>query len=221
VVAVRPVGEEPIDLAGELGGLVDDLAAFGLRDYHVHSRTQSEWRCNWKLLMDTFLESYHVFALHRATLRDQPGHRMLHESFGHHMRIPVPFPTLYEQRDIAPDERRLVGHATIQHHLSPNVMLNHVGDYFVMWRFVPLAVDRTIALLTRYWPGPIDEELAARLDRRFTWQAKLTLEEDYPASERIHLALASGRLPETVLGRNEAAVIKFHTDLQQRLHDEA
>ena len=90
-----------------------------------------------------------------------------------------------------------------------------------MWRYVPLAPDRTRALLTRYWLGAVDDELAARLARRFTWQAKLTLEEDYPASERIHLALASGRLPETVLGRNEAAVIKFHTDLQQRLQEGA
>jgi hypothetical protein len=175
------------------------------------------WECNWKLLLDTFLESYHVPALHGRSLPGQPGHRMWSERFGDHLRIPVPGPSLYGQRDVDPADRRLVGHATVQHHLHPNVMLNHVFDYFVMWRFVPLAVDRTLAQLTRYWPTPVDAELRAKLDRRFAWQARLTAEEDYPASERIQRALASGRVAGTVLGRNEAAVIAFHDTVERRL----
>ena len=221
VIAVRPVGDEPIDLDAELCGLGPQLAQFGVADHHVHSRVESEWRCNWKLLLDTFMESYHVFALHQATLRDQPGHRMFFESFGPHLRIPVPGPTLYEQDDVAPADRRLVGHATVQHYLSPNTMLNHVFDYLLMWRFVPLAADRTRAILTRYWPAPIDDELRARLDRRFTWQARLTTEEDYPASERIHHALASGQVEHTVLGRNEGAVIAFHETIERLLAEAA
>ncbi|NLE78212.1 MAG: hypothetical protein GX610_01290, partial [Rhodococcus sp.] len=180
-------------------------------------RTESVWECNWKLLLDTFMESYHVASLHRRLLPDQPGHRMWFERFGDHLRIPVPGPTLYEQRSLAPDDRRLVGHATVQHFLAPNVMLNHVFDYLLMWRFVPLAVDRTVAQLTRYWPTPVDDELRAKLDRRFAWQERLTRDEDYPASERIHRALASGRIDTNVLGRNEAAVIAFHEILERRI----
>lgn len=217
LVIVRPEGGETIDAEAFLAGIGDELDPFGIGSYHVFSRTESEWNCNWKLLVDTFTESYHVAALHGASLGDQPGHRMYYEPFGDHLRIPVPGPTLYDQRDKPPAERRLIGHATVQHHLHPNVFLNHVFDYFVMWRFVPLAVDRTRALLTRYWPGPIDDALRAKLDRRFAWQAKLTLEEDYPASEKIHRALASGRVATTVLGRNEGAAIRFHESIERRL----
>lgn len=217
LVLVRPDGDEPIDVDDALGGIGPEIGAFDLGSYHVFERTESVWACNWKLLLDTFMESYHVAALHGRLLPGQPGHRMAFERFGRHLRIPVPGPTLYEQRDLPPDERRLVGHATVQHHLHPNVMCNHVFDYVVLWRFVPLAVDRTLALLTRYWPTAVDDELRAKLDRRFTWQARLTLEEDYPASERIHRSLASGRVAGTVLGRNEGAVIAFHESIDAAL----
>jgi phenylpropionate dioxygenase-like ring-hydroxylating dioxygenase large terminal subunit len=217
VLIVRPDGDEPIDADRFLDGIGTELDSFDLGSYSVFSRTEAVWDCNWKLLVDTFLESYHVPALHGRSLPGQPGHRMWSERFGDHQRIPVPGPTLYEQRTRPPAERRLIGHATVQHHLHPNVMLNHVFDYFVMWRFVPLAVDRTSAQLTRYWPTPVDDELRAKLDRRFAWQARLTAEEDYPASERIQRSLGSGRVGHTVLGRNEAAVIAFHDTIERRL----
>jgi phenylpropionate dioxygenase-like ring-hydroxylating dioxygenase large terminal subunit len=220
LVIVRPEGDEAIDGEGFLAGIGAELDSFAVGSYTVFSRAESLWQCNWKLLVDTFLESYHVSALHGRSLPDQPGHRMWWQRFGDHLRIPVPGPTLYEQRPLPPNDRRLIGHATVQHHLHPNVMLNHVFDYFVLWRFVPLAPDRTLAQLTRYWPTAIDDELRAKLDRRFAWQARLTAEEDYPASERIQRSLASGRVPGTVLGRNEAAVIAFHDTVERRLAEE-
>jgi len=219
VVAVRPVGDEPIDIDAELRGIGPEIGELGIEGYHVHSRVESVWACNWKLILDTFLESYHVFALHRATLGgDQPGHRMWFEPFGPHLRVPVPGPTLYEQEETAPDDRQLIGRSTVQHFLFPNAMLNHVFDYVLLWRFVPTAADRTTAILTRYWPEPIDDELRARLDRRFAWQAQLTRDEDYPAAERIHHALASGQGERTLIGRNEAAITAFHESVEQALH---
>lgn len=219
LIIVRPEDDAPIDADAFLDGIGGALDPFGLGNYHVFSRETQSWACNWKLLVDTFLESYHVAALHGRSLGNLPGHRMWFEPFGVHARIPVPGPTLYEQRPLPDSERRLIGHATVQHHLFPNVFLNHVFDYFVMWRFVPLAVDHTLALLTRYWSAPVDEDLRAKLDRRFAWQAKLTVEEDYPASVAIQRSLASGRVTRTVAGRNEAAMQNFHTTVDRLLEE--
>ncbi len=221
LVIVRPEGDEQIDADAFLSGIGITLDPFELGQYHVFSRETQEWACNWKLLVDTFLESYHVAALHGGSLGNVPGHRMWFESFGVHARIPVPGPTLYEQRSMPEHDRRLVGHATVQHHLFPNVFFNHVFDYFVLWRFVPTAVDRTLAMLTRYWPTPIDGELRAKLDRRFAWQAKLTVEEDYPASVAIQRSLASGRVKRAVAGRNEAAMQNFHKSIDQMLESDS
>lgn len=217
LIIVRPEGDDDIDADEFLAGIGPELDRFDVGSHVVFERTETVWNCNWKLLLDTFMESYHVPALHGRLLPNQPGHRMWSQRFGPHQRIPVPGPTLYKQRDLPSEDRRLIGHATVQHHLHPNVMFNHVFDYLVMWRFVPVAVDRTIAHLTRYWPTPVDDELRAKLTKRFTWQARLTLEEDYPASERIQHALESGRVQHTVLGRNEAAVIAFHDTIDHRL----
>ena len=43
----------------------DEIAEYGLEAY-THFETRSrEWSFNWKLVIDTFTEAYHIPALHR------------------------------------------------------------------------------------------------------------------------------------------------------------
>ena len=53
--------------------------------------------------------------------------------------------------------------------------------------------------------------------KRFDLHTTVTNTDDYPISERIHRMLASGAAERTVLGRNEAAVVRFHCSLEERL----
>jgi len=219
LVVVRPGGGAPIDLPTFLAGTEEDLDAFGLADYVVYDRTQAEWRCNWKLLVDTFLESYHVFSLHGASVgSDYPGHVMVFDAFGPHLRVPVPRATLIEVAEEPPEKRRLLPHATVQYFLAPNTVVNHTLNHFILWRLVPLAVDRTRAEMTMYTPGPVEGDEAERDMRAwFDLHDSVTRDEDYPESERIHAVLASGVTQATQLGRNEAALIHFHRWLAERL----
>ena len=221
LVFVRPGGTEPIDVASVLGPeICRDLDRFALAGYRVWGRMRREWNCNWKLILDTFTESYHVFALHGASVGPEyPGHVMIFDTFGAHMRIPVPRASILEFDSRPRDEWDLLAHATVQYHIAPNVMINHTIDHVILWRFEPVAVDRTIAEMTMYTP-----ESRSAHDPRDDWTASMgawfdlhdaiTRDEDYPESERIQRVLASGRVPSTLLGRNEGAVQHFHRGLR-------
>ena len=217
VVFVRPGGGDPIDAAAVLGDAIGaDLDGFDLAHLHVWARMRRVWTCNWKLILDTFTESYHVFALHGASVGpDYPGHVMVFDSFGPHLRIPVPRASILEFADRPPAEWDLLAHATVQYHLAPNAMLNHTIDHVVLWRFEPVAADRTVAEMTMYTAQARaahdpDDDWTASMKAWFDLHDAVTRDEDYPESERIQHVLASGRVPTTVLGRNEGAVQHFH-----------
>jgi phenylpropionate dioxygenase-like ring-hydroxylating dioxygenase large terminal subunit len=223
VVMVRPQGDDPVDVDTALCGLGADLDDFDLASYHVFDRRRSIWRCNWKLLLDTFFESYHLFALHVQTVGGRyPGHIMMFDAYGPNMRIPVARASLYEQADSPATDWQLLPHSTLQYFLGPNVMLNHVVDHFVTWRFVPTAVDETVADLTLYTPhAVVSDDDRSHYEQAFATQFGVTTGEDYPVSERIHHALASGRVEGTLIGRNEAAVVYFHETVAARLAEPA
>jgi phenylpropionate dioxygenase-like ring-hydroxylating dioxygenase large terminal subunit len=143
---------------------------------------------------------------------------MVYDTFGPHLRIPVPRATLLDLAAQPSERWSLLPHATVQYHLSPNAMVNHTIDHLILWRFVPLAVDRTVAEMTMYVPEHVDDDAWRKsMEDWFDLHDAVTRDEDYPQSERIQRVLASGRVARTVLGRNEGAVQHFHRTIRDRV----
>ena len=62
------LGDATIDVDEVLGGAQDDLGSFGLGGYtHIETRS-NVWNMNWKLVLDTFTESYHIRWLHKNSI---------------------------------------------------------------------------------------------------------------------------------------------------------
>jgi len=66
-----------VNLDDEAGALADDLAnlderaaAYRMADLQVVRTQDIEIACNWKILVENFCESYHVFCVHKETLED-------------------------------------------------------------------------------------------------------------------------------------------------------
>ena len=145
-----------------LHGAADELADFGLGDYvHVETRT-TEWRMNWKLVMDTFTEPYHIPWLHKDSIA--PYYlfdRWIHDTFGPYPRfIGARKSVLDEVAKPNEDDWDLMPHGTIQYLLLPNAVLVHQIDHIELWRLAPLAADRTAVSTSVYGPGP---EAACRI----------------------------------------------------------
>jgi len=218
LVVVSPAGES-FDVDEWLSGLGPELASYGLGALLPYRRASQTWACNWKLLLDTFFESYHVFALHRVSLGAlYLGIASPFDAFGPHNRLVVPQTSILDQAGQPREKWELFPHAVVQYFLAPNMIVSNLYGYVVTWRFVPLAPGRTLVENTLYTETPVVSDAdREHFDARFAAGRAITGDEDYPASELIHRNLASGCVDHTVIGRNEVGVVHFHQTLAARL----
>ena len=88
-----------LDLDAHLGPVTRDLAAYGLAGYHHYETRERSRSFNWKLLVDTFLETYHLSTLHTETI-----HPIIHtnlcafDAMGRHLRMTGARRTIEEMR---------------------------------------------------------------------------------------------------------------------------
>jgi phenylpropionate dioxygenase-like ring-hydroxylating dioxygenase large terminal subunit len=212
----------PFTVDDALQGAETELADFGLGRY-VHIETRShEWQMNWKLVMDTFTEPYHIPWLHKDSIA--PYYlfdRWIYDSYGPHPRmIGTRKSVMDEFAKPSEDEWDLLPHGTIQYLLLPNAVLVHQVDHLELWRLTPLAVDRTLAVTSVYAPSaPASERARGYFVKNLDLLLGVTDNEDFPAQERVQRNLASGRLAEVVYGKMEPALVHYHAAINQLLDD--
>ncbi|MDH4277486.1 MAG: aromatic ring-hydroxylating dioxygenase subunit alpha [Acidimicrobiia bacterium] len=219
MIFVRAAGDEPIDVDATLSGAEDDLGAFGLGDFvHIETRTITR-DMNWKLLLDTFTESYHIRGLHRETLAPVfDSNCIIHDEFGPNV-LAVGFRSDITDELTKPvDEWSLLPYGTIQYFLVPNALLVYQIDHVELWRLQPEAVDRTSATVSVFAPEhPRSERSWNYFVKNLDLLLQVTGGEDFPVMERIQRNLESGALPEVVYGRNEAPLIHLHRSINEAM----
>ena len=208
-----------------LQGMQEELGPYGLADYcHIETRTQ-EVAFNWKLVIDTFTEPYHIPWLHQSSIAPHYYFdRWVFDAYrGLHGRFIGLRKSLASELEKAPGkERRLLPHATTQYLLLPNAVLCHQIDHVELWRVTPLAVDRTRVATSVFAPRPpaSDRERAYWV-KNLDVLLDVTNTEDFPAMARIQQNLASGAVPEVVYGKMEPALVHFHESVNAALAADA
>ena len=219
LVFVRAASDDPIDLDEVMCGLDEELDEFELSSLYRYDSWVSSWKCNYKLMLDTFLEAYHVFALHRRSVaRYYITAPSTFDPFGPNLRYHSLQKNFPELKDLAEDQWDLASRGTIEYFIAPNTILSHSVDHLAVYRFLPTAVDETIAEMTIYTPKPVESEADHEHYRRtLELHQKVSGGEDFIQQEGIQRSLASGLVKETIFGRNEPAAIHFHTALRELL----
>lgn len=217
-VFARPrVGGAPIDLDTLIGGLDADLSA-RRPEGHVLARRRWEVACNWKVLLDNFLEMYHVPVLHRENIGPlfEPN-RSLYDRFGRNGRRIDPRASIRRLVGEPQDRWRLRDHALVTYHLFPNVQTFWTQDYLSWLSVWPVSVDRTICeqLIVAEWAADTDE-------RRAHLQANLdlfdqTLGEDFAMSEGVQIGLRSGALEQVTFAGFEGGAAAVHVAIDELL----
>jgi phenylpropionate dioxygenase-like ring-hydroxylating dioxygenase large terminal subunit len=195
----RPGEPAPIDAAAWLGDFDEDLAAFGLESHVVFARSTQVRAANWKLVMDAFLEGYHVKSLHQRTLARFFGDAVVVDASGPHVRSVGARRSLGELAGAGEDALR--AHTTVFYTLFPNSVLvfhpelvshlalfprGQAGVEFVHTMLAPRepASDGERAGWQKTW-GLIDGQVFAKEDLAIAESIQSVLHADANATFRI------------------------------------
>jgi phenylpropionate dioxygenase-like ring-hydroxylating dioxygenase large terminal subunit len=199
-----------------LHGAQLEFGPLGLENYSLVEASENTVPFNWKLVLDTFCESYHIRTLHRNSIASSYLSEVsIYDAFGPHPRMIGLLKSVFAETE-KPDEAdwKLLPHATAQLIFMPSGLITYQRDHVELWRLTPLAVDSTLVRTSLYAPEPATTEKALAYWRKnLNLLLDVTGREDFPLMARIHQSLASGALEELVYGRNEPALIHLHRSI--------
>ncbi|MBL6750647.1 MAG: aromatic ring-hydroxylating dioxygenase subunit alpha [Nevskia sp.] len=210
--------EPPHALEPWLSGIGAELDYFGLGDSVAFGHYEVERKSNWKLVVEAFMEIYHIASLHRNTIdRFFLDSVAVSEPAGEHIRSAVGRRSLSGRSPDAPLDLR--NDCTFTHYLFPNTILIVHPDYVSLVTLWPTAPDRVGWSHTLLIPAAQNNaamrehwEKSFRLIEQGVFQS-----EDLEACEGIQAGLLSGANQALHCGRLEHAIGGFHREWDRRL----
>jgi phenylpropionate dioxygenase-like ring-hydroxylating dioxygenase large terminal subunit len=204
---------------GDAIGLAPEFDAFDLAGHHLFRRRVHEVASNWKLIMDAFLEGYHVQRLHAQTIgRFFTDGVSVADQLGIHQRSAVGRNEYLAEIDHEhwPQLRAVI---TFAYQLFPATVMIMSPDYVNLMVLMPQAVDRTLVEDFMLIPQP-----PASPDEVEHWEKSWTLldegvfgGEDYRAAALGQNGLSSGSIRELTLGTLETGIRHFHDTVEKAL----
>ena len=216
-----PTPETNFDVDELLDGVGAELANYRFDGYHHYETRVLQRRINWKLAVDTFLESYHIGVLHQETISPLfHANRSTFDGFGRNLRWILPCRTIGELRRLPEQQWDLIGRTAIVYLLFPNTVMVMAQDHVETWHMFPAGngVDETRMYVSLYTPEPAVTDSAKRhWNNNFDLLMATVESQDFPVSEGMQRGFYSGAQDEIVFGRNEPALQHYHRAIKSAL----
>jgi phenylpropionate dioxygenase-like ring-hydroxylating dioxygenase large terminal subunit len=208
-----------IDVGKFLGDELDDeLASYGLDGFAVERSHTTSVQTNWKVIVDGFLETYHLGFLHSTTIGPHVKSNLApFRSFGPHGCMTAVRNSF--ERTLTNTSGDPGPHLINAYQIFPNTVLVWSGIHMEAWmsfpqRDQPGASDVTVKVLGRA------DHVSAETDYwEKNWQVvtNTVLTEDFVVGAGIQQGFSSGAQTHLTFGRNEPGVQHFHKSIHQAL----
>ena len=221
MIYVSPTPGVGIDVDALLSGAQCDMAAYKLDTYHHYETRVLQRKINWKMVVDTFLETYHLQFLHRKTV--DPilfSNTATFDAFGPNLRMIAARRTIGELRKLAEPAWNLIPYTVIIYVLFPNTVFIMQGDHVETWHVFPAgdSTDEFVMYISLYTPEKAETESARRhWDRNMKLLLDTVEKEDFPLVRGHSARLLFGRAGRNPFGRNEPALQHFHRSVKTAL----
>jgi phenylpropionate dioxygenase-like ring-hydroxylating dioxygenase large terminal subunit len=197
--------------------LAGELEAIELSKMHLYESKTYEVDANWKLIVDAFLEGYHVTRLHAQTagkfFTETPT---LCAEIGPHIRMATGRNNFDQSVGATYDSVRRT--TVIAYQLFPNAIMITSPTYVSLMLMIPKSHDKSVVEWIMLTDGPADSEDRERHYRKsFDLVDRVFGNEDFRAAALGQQGLESGAVDRLLLGGLEQAIRLFHDHLEQRL----
>jgi phenylpropionate dioxygenase-like ring-hydroxylating dioxygenase large terminal subunit len=221
LVWLGPIRGEAIDIDAFLGPAGAILADFGIAQGGVFRFERFPEAMNWKLVIDTFLEAYHVPHLHAKTIAPFiEGRGGVYDTFGRHGRFLTPRRTFDDVRRRPAEPGDLKRHVITVLRLFPNAVAIWNRDHVELWTAVPDGDDPDRCIV-RLWLITPQRHVAgpdrAMWDKNWAITYGTVQTEDFPMARTIQQGFHSGAQSHVVFGRNERGLHDFHEALRDAM----
>jgi choline monooxygenase len=175
---------------------------------------------NWKVLVEQFLEGYHIRTTHKDTFYPiQYDDLNVVEAFGPNTRITFPYKNIERLRDRPESTWTVDARVTYVYHLFPNAIFATFPNQALVITIDPVDIDHTTVTLYAMITPAVAEK--ASRDAQSAEGARNLLNEggveDNEMSEGVQRGLHAGANEFVEFGRHESAIGRFHAALDERL----
>ena len=208
-------------LGPHLAGLDAVLAPFRLAEYvPVHQQTDV-WDTNWKLLVENFMDTYHVFRVHRetfGTVGDSPANTTMHpgtDAWAYHVALDREEMATAANTSLEGDWRRAVVLASV----FPAHVMQVQPDYLWYLQISPVGTDRVRVR----WDVSVAPDVLAAQDDPAAYVAELldllhrVNSEDKPVVVSLRRTAEGPQFDRGPLSRYESNVVDFDRHVVRRL----
>ncbi len=218
VVYVQLDGRDP-DWSQLSDQVAQDFDSLGIAKAHVYGRKSFDLKANWKVVLEPFLEGYHVQRLHAQSIGNQfPDAPNIVSMFGANVRQISGrigyVPSMLDEDEDA-NIHKLVTHA---YTAFPNCVIVTSQYYISVMLLMPRAPDRTVVEYFMLTPEPASTPKAEEVfERSFRLILDVFGNEDFRAAEISQQGLNAGVPKETVYCGLETNIIRYYDAIEALL----
>ena len=198
--------------------LATDFESLELPSAHVYGRRRFSVKANWKLVLEPFMESYHVPRLHARSIGALFGDvTRIVDVFGPHQRKTAG-KVNYQPEMLDIKGENIHKTVTFAYQVFPNAVVITSPYYTTIMILMPVSERETVV---DYYMLTLDPPQSQKAEDLYARSLALVLkvfgEEDFRAAEISQVGLESGALDQMTYGGMENTIPMYYEQLEARL----